>query len=147
MIRFTVPGQPQGKGRPRFSTFGGRARAFTPTKTVAYEGLIALAAQDAMAGTPPFEGPVKVTAFATFAIPASWSKKRKAEARWHTGKPDADNIAKAIGDGLNGIAWRDDSQIAQCTVVKSYGEVPGLAVVITSLAIGEVLRPPLGSVG
>ena len=75
-----------------------------------------------MAGTPPFEGPVKVTAFATFAIPASWSKKRKAEARFHTGKPDADNIAKAIGDGLNGILWRDDSQVSICIVAKVYGE-------------------------
>lgn len=146
MIRFTVPGPPQGKGRPRFSTFGGRARAFTPTKTVAYEGLIALAAQDVMAGAPPLDGPVKVTAFATFAVPQSWSKKRKAEASYHTGKPDADNIAKAIGDGLNGVVWRDDSQIAVCTVFKSYGPVPGLTVEVVPLA-SEVLRPPLGSVG
>lgn len=131
MIRFTVPGTPQGKGRPRFTTFGGRARAFTPQKTVAYEGLIALAAQDVMNGTAPMDGPVRVTAWATFAIPPSWTKKRKAAAGYHTSKPDADNIAKAIGDGLNGIVWRDDSQIAVCTVVKTYGSLPGLTIEIS----------------
>lgn len=133
MIRFTVPGTPQGKGRPRFSTLGGHARAFTPQKTVAYEGLIALAGQDAMAGAELVDGPVKVTAFATFAIPASWTKKRKAAAKYHATKPDSDNIAKAIGDGLNGVVWRDDSQIAICTVVKVYGAIPSLTIEVHPL--------------
>lgn len=159
MIQFAVPGQPQGKGRARVGRVGKHVRMFTPEKTVAYEGLIALAAQDAMAGAPPLEGPVKVTAFATFAIPASWSKKRKAEARFHTGKPDADNIAKAIGDGLNGILWRDDSQVAICIVAKVYGDIPGLVIAVEPIADSgalegiippwratEVLRPPLGVV-
>lgn len=35
-IRFSVPGKPLGKGRPRFSRASGRA--FTPAKTVSYEG-------------------------------------------------------------------------------------------------------------
>lgn len=32
--------------------------------------------------------------------------------RWHTGKPDADNLVKLIKDGLNGVAWADDAQVA-----------------------------------
>lgn len=137
MIRFTVPGAPQGKGRPRFSTRGGFARAFTPQKTVAYEGLIALAAQDVMAGAPPLEGPVRVDAVATFPIPKSWSKKRRAEAEagrvYHVSKPDRDNIDKAIGDGLNGVVWKDDSQVAAGETVKVYGAVPGLVVEVVAL--------------
>ena len=137
MIRFTVPGPPQGKGRPRFSTKGGFARAFTPQKTVAYEGLIAMAGEAAMAGAVPFEGPMRVDAIATFAIPKSWSKKRRAEAEsgtvFHTSKPDRDNIDKAIGDGLNGIIWKDDSQVAAGQTIKRYGAVPGLVVEITPL--------------
>lgn len=134
MIRFTVPGIPAGKGRPRISTRGGFARAFTPAKTVAYEGLIALAASDAMAGREPIAGPVMVVARAVFPIPASWSKRRKAEARWHVGKPDGDNVLKALGDGLNGIAWKDDSQVASMRLEKVYGNVPGLHVEIEVLA-------------
>jgi Holliday junction resolvase RusA-like endonuclease len=41
---------------------------------------------------------------------------------WHTGKPDADNILKAVCDALNGIVWHDDSQVAFARVLKQYGE-------------------------
>ncbi len=133
MIRCTVPGAPQGKGRPRFATVRGRAMAYTPGKTVAYEGLIALAARDAMADAEPYAGPVAIDATAVFQIPASWSKRRKSEAQWHTSKPDGDNIIKAVGDGLNGVAFRDDSQVASATIRKVYGETPGLHVTVTAL--------------
>lgn len=133
MIRVTIPGIPVGKGRPRITTRGGKPRAFTPERTVSYEGKVALAGQAAMDGRAPIDGPVKATVFATFAIPQSWPRKRKEAARYHTSKPDGDNIAKAVGDGLNGIVWRDDSQVAVWTVVKSYGEAPGVTVEIVEL--------------
>lgn len=133
MLRFTVPGLPQGKGRPRLSTRGGFARAFTPQKTVAYEGLIALAGQEAMNGVPPLDGPVSIAVTAFFPIPQSWSKRKKAAAHWHTSKPDGDNILKAVGDGLNSIAWSDDSQVALATITKRYGNVPCLEVEVTRL--------------
>ena len=128
-VSFTVPGTPQGKGRARFARQGGFMRAYTPEKTVAYEGLIALAAQEAMKGRELLEGPLIVCVFATFHTPPSWSKKKKAATRWHTGKPDADNVLKAVGDGCNGIVWKDDSQIASVSVMKRYGETPGLYVI------------------
>jgi Holliday junction resolvase RusA-like endonuclease len=71
-ITFTVPGQPQGKGRPRIGKIGQHARMFTPAKTVAYEGLIALAAQEAMAGRPPIDGPVSATIAIDCQVPESW---------------------------------------------------------------------------
>lgn len=133
MIRFTVPGVPQGKGRPRVTARGGFARVYTPSKTVAYEGLIAIAGREAMEAASPYAGPVCVEATAVFAIPASWSKRRKAEAQWHTSKPDGDNIVKALGDGLNGVAWRDDSQVASWKIIKVYGDTPGLHVTVSAL--------------
>jgi Holliday junction resolvase RusA-like endonuclease len=39
-----------------------------------------------------------------------------------TGKPDADNIAKIVGDALNGVVWVDDSQIVLLTIRKMYAE-------------------------
>lgn len=133
MIRFIVPGTPVAKGRPRLSTRGGFARAYTPAKTVAYEGLIALAAQDVMAGQLPLAGPVRVVVTAVFPIPASWSRRKREAANWHTGKPDGDNILKAVGDGLNGVCWNDDSQVASASIVKSYGSHPGLRVEVSPL--------------
>jgi len=133
-IRFTVPGQPQGKGRARF----GNGRTYTPAKTVAYEGLIALAAQQAMEGRELIASPVYLHVTAIFPIPKSWAKKRQAQARsglsWHTSKPDGDNVLKAVGDGLNGVVWKDDSQVAFSKVMKIYGEAPALDVMVEVLA-------------
>ena len=134
MIRILVPGQPQGKARPRFA----QGRTYTPAKTVAYEGLIAYAGQEVMRGKALIEGPVYLTVTATFDIPKSWSKKRRLEASagmaWHTSRPDYDNILKAAGDALNGIVWKDDSQVALAKCVKLYGEKPGLDIMVEELA-------------
>lgn len=133
MIRFTVPGLPQGKGRARF----GNGRTYTPAKTVAYEGLIAFAGQKAMEGIDLIEGPVQVQVDAYFPIPKSWNAKKKAEATnglaWHTSKPDGDNILKAVGDGLNGVVFKDDSQVVMARVLKAYADTPRLEVTVGAL--------------
>ena len=46
VIKFSVPGAPVGKGRPKISSRGGKfARMYTPEKTASYENLVALAAE------------------------------------------------------------------------------------------------------
>lgn len=134
-ITFTVPGEPQGKGRAKF----GQGRTYTPGKTVAYEGLIALAAERAMDGRPPLDGPVKLSFTAVCTIPASASKKRQAAmldgSILPTKTPDMDNILKALGDGLNKVAFRDDCQIVRFgEVEKIFGLVPGLTVTVEPYA-------------
>jgi Holliday junction resolvase RusA-like endonuclease len=37
-------------------------------------------------------------------------------------RPDLDNYAKAIMDGLNGFAWKDDAQISELHISKRYTE-------------------------
>ncbi len=134
VVSFIVPGPPQGKGRARATRTG---RMYTPAKTVAYESLVALAGQQAMRGAQPFAGPVAAEINAAYPIPASWSKKRQDQARagqiLPTGKPDADNIGKAIGDGLNGIVWADDAQIVRLVVTKRYDDAPCVHVIAASL--------------
>ncbi|MFZ4823644.1 RusA family crossover junction endodeoxyribonuclease [Pseudomonas putida] len=136
-VQFLVPGEPVGKGRPRIGRVGGHARMFTPQKTASYEGLIALAGTEAMAGRTLLEGAVMVEMRIVLAIPQSMSKKRKAMAiageLFPTKKPDMDNVIKAIYDGLNGVVWKDDVQVVDAFVRKRYGEVPGVHVRIVPL--------------
>lgn len=136
-IAFTVPGQPQGKGRPRVGKVGGHARMFTPSKTVAYEGLISHAGQAAMHGRPLITGPVHVVLDIRLQVPVSWSKKKQAEALagqvMPTTKPDIDNVEKAIFDGLNGVAWKDDVQVVGVSKRKRYSETPGVYIEIKEL--------------
>ena len=43
-----------------------------------------------------------------------WKKRDMPRVR-HTKKPDADNLIKGVWDALDGIVWRDDTQI--CVVI------------------------------
>lgn len=137
-VRFTVPGEPQGKGRARVGTIAGKARMFTPAKTVAYEGLIAVVAQEAMSGADLFQGPVMVEVVMHCPIRPSWSKKKQAMALaseiYPTSKPDADNCLKAVCDALNGIVWRDDTQATDIHMKKRFSSTPRVEVIITPLA-------------
>ena len=40
----------------------------------------------------------------------------------YTKRPDIDNLAKAILDGLNGIAYTDDNQVAELEIQKLYSD-------------------------
>ena len=80
----------------------------------------------------PMPGPVRLIIMATFAPAASWSKKKAAALlhRPHTQKPDLDNIAKAVSDGLNRIAFADDSAIADLQCRKVWGIVAQTVVIV-----------------
>jgi len=135
MISFEIEGEPVGKGRPKFSSRGGFARAYTPKKTIDYEKKVKECYLDQI-GTK-FEGAlqVKITAFCP--IPKSTSKKNRAKMLAGeikcTKKPDIDNIAKIILDALNGVAYEDDKQVISIEVNKMYGEVPKVAVSLLEL--------------
>ena len=136
-VAFVVPGVPVGKGRPRMSRQGGFARLYTPEKTASYEGLVAHAAAQAMAGHALLEGACMVELHIIVPVPASWSKKKTAAALagqvYPTTKPDKDNVIKAIYDGMNGVVWRDDVQAVDGVQRKRYGPVPMVAVNVAVL--------------
>ena len=137
MLRFEIDGEPVGKGRPRFTRNG---HAYTPAKTANYETLIQLAFQDAFPGFVPWGCPVEVYMTAFFSIPKSFSKKKHKMAEDQlirpTKKPDTDNIAK-VKDALNGIAWKDDSQVVTEHVYKFYSDRPRLEIEIYKWEAGQ----------
>jgi Holliday junction resolvase RusA-like endonuclease len=111
---------------------------FTPEKTVSYEGLVGWTAAQAMAGRDLMLGPVAAVLHMRLDVPASWSKKKQAEAfagrLRPTSKPDMDNVVKAVFDALNGVVWRDDVQVVSLHCVKSYAPAPGVYVRIEEMA-------------
>lgn len=144
-ITFTVPGPPQGKGRHRTRVVQVRngksfATQYADQKTKDYEGLIRGLALRAMRECRVFDAlqcPVRLEIMATFEVPKSWPKW-KLEAAIDgrispTTKPDIDNVAKAICDGLNGVAWIDDAQVVSISVWKVYGNDPGIKVEIVPI--------------
>ena len=133
--RITIPGIPQGKGRPRFTMKGGHA--YTPAKTAAYERSVVQAYKLSYTLEEPLTGPLEMKIDAYMPIPESWPKSKKAAALAEiiqpTVKPDTDNIGKIIADSLNGVAYLDDKQITTLKVRKRYGAWPHVDVQIYEL--------------
>ena len=133
MIKLTIPGEPCAKQRPRL----GKGYTYTPQKTVNYETLVR-----ELYITQNFrkqlEGALKMTVRAYFAIPKSDSNKKAHQKSIGiirpTKRPDVSNVIKIIEDALNGLAYRDDSQIVRVVGEKYYSDSPRVEVEICSLS-------------
>lgn len=127
-IIFEVPGKPQGKARARTTKFG----SYTPEKTVLYENLIKVCYRQVSDYIS--DKPLHITIEAVFEPVKSVSKAQR-EAMLSglikpTKKPDIDNIAKVVLDALNGVAYRDDTQVIELDLIKSYGPFAKLNVIV-----------------
>lgn len=100
-VSFTVHGEPQGKGRPRFSKRGGFVQTYTPTKTKSYEELVA-AEYIKQCGniTADRNNCIHMEILACFGIPKSTSKVNRLRMLMNLirplKKPDIDNILKLL---------------------------------------------------
>ena len=117
-----VTGKIKGKARPRFNTKTGRA--FTPGDTITYENWIKCCYQEQDGRF--IDGPVKARIEVYYKIPKSYTKKRIQAIRdgleMPLKKPDSDNIAKIVLDSLNKLAFDDDAQVVEFTVIKTWTE-------------------------
>lgn len=132
-IRFTVPGTPVGKGRPRFAGVYGRSKVYTDKKTKEFENRVK-AAYLKKFGRLKMSGVLHVDVIAYFEPPRSVSKRRRQMMIdgdiAYIKKPDADNILKAVLDALNGAAYDDDRYINGVYCFKQYAETAHTDVVI-----------------
>lgn len=143
MISFHIRGEPVAFARSRHNG----KQHFTAKPQRDFMMVVGLQATQAMAGQQPLECAVELQVRAVYPIPKSWRAKRAAEARWRTSKPDVDNIAKLVADSLNKIVYLDDAQVAQLTVQKVYGPLPGVTVSVQPLEgdFDEPCREPASS--
>jgi Holliday junction resolvase RusA-like endonuclease len=144
-LMFIVEGEPVPKGRPRFTRANGFARTYTPQKTRDAEGRVAYSAHVAMQQQKTSicavqhenkrdvavqqknarKNAVKVSIEFFLKIPKSISRKSlESNEVMPTVKPDLDNLAKTVLDGMNGIVYQDDSQIVELHISKKYSDHP-----------------------
>lgn len=105
----------------------GRQRVASWREAVAAQARIVCAD---LPGIPFADGPLRVT-FA-FRLPRPKSKPKK---HLHpTGRPDIDKLARLAGDELNGIVWRDDAQVCEMHLEKTYATgIPGATITVQKL--------------
>ena len=143
---FTVSGIPKAQPRPRaFARKMGNgkyaARIYDAGTAEAWKGSIAAVASQ---HKPPalLAGPIKVELQFRMPRPKShhissqWDRPLKLKAPDKpTGKPDCDNLAKAVLDCLTQIGsfWHDDSQVCDLRIQKVYASEPDAAGVTVTL--------------
>ena len=121
LIHLSVPGEPQGKQRHKWSPRG----TYSPKKTVNYETYIKELFAVKYPDFVPVEGALELELIALLTIPTSTSKKRKAMMESNeirpTKRPDVDNLVKTL-------AYKNDSQIVDEATHKYFSIKPGLEI-------------------
>lgn len=149
-MRFFVPGIPVGQPRQRHGVAfaGGKAfaRNYIPSKHPIHDFKAAVKLAAMRCEEPKIgEGePVSVSLLVLKPRPKGKTWKTKPMPREHSpGKPDFDNIAKAVCDALNGVVWHDDSQVCHAVVTKmlAAGDEPcGVHITIEAIDRKQPIR-------
>jgi Holliday junction resolvase RusA-like endonuclease len=124
---FWVPGLASTWSVPRINRYGGSVKSEALT---AYQEKVATFAKEA--GCKPILGPVG--ARYCFIV-----RKPKRSAYNYPKRKDLTNLVKATEDGLNHIAWQDDSQVVEMAAEKRYArkdEEDGVRILVASLEPG-----------
>ncbi len=109
MITFTIPIVPVPKGRARVTQYG----TFTPIKTRRFETEFKILAKQ-YAPKKLLIGPLKLEVYFYVKMP------KRPKFFLPVGKPDGDNFFKAVMDSLEGIFFKNDSQICDGRFMKLY---------------------------
>lgn len=128
-VKLTILGEPVGKQRPRYSTYNGYVRTYTPQKTINYESLIAHEYNEKY-GKLMFDRdtPIHAHIYAYFPLSKTdFGKKglnkngrEKVNMGFCTKHLDIDNIVKVVLDALNSICYVDDKQIVGVIAFKKW---------------------------
>ena len=129
-VVFEIPLPPKGKQRARtVRQPGQRTRSYTPSPTVDWQARLALMAREHMPDEI-LDGPIRVDLVCVMPRPKRLRRAKDPDglSMWMCGKPDGDNVAKAVLDSLGGEGggfWRDDKQVTDLRVLKVYAEKMG----------------------
>lgn len=134
---FTYDGAAIAKARPRATSRGGHASVYTPKRTADYETAIGLYAQQAMRaqGSHMSDEPIELVLRIFRAPLKSWSKgeTERRRGRLICVACDLDNQVKAILDGLNGIVFLDDVQVARLDCERRWGVADEVEITVNAI--------------
>lgn len=123
-ITFTIPGQPVAWGRVKRGQYG---QVYVPARTKKHEALVGALAKVAGLRVGIFDDGRPLWMSLIFHLS---NRLAKMEDKPNPKRPDADNLCKAILDGLAPI-WKDDAQVVGLHITKFYSRTPRTEITIT----------------
>ena len=135
-MQITIEGKPEPQLRPRATRIGNSIRLYDPKTTTDYKNLVKWTAKQQWK-QKPLECPLVVELDIYRQIPKSTSKKRRKLKNERVirpvVKPDIDNYSKGILDSLNGIVYKDDSQVVSLIANKYYSDNPRVEINVSEV--------------
>lgn len=128
-MKIFIPMRPVPAPRPRVTKHG----TYNDPKYTQAKKAIGLSAKQIIRKPYPSGTPIGLKIDFFFEIPKSWGKTKKEAAKWHTSRPDADNLEKTVKDALNGILYDDDSQVCWVQKRKQYAAFDGISIEVVQL--------------
>lgn len=115
---YVLPGDPVPLLRARFSKYSGSVYNSQKTRQIVDQ----INLQEQHSGQSYFEGQLQVHITFFMPIPQTMSMKRKAimPGRYHTSKPDIDNLLKYYLDISTSVLFKNDAIISKVTAQKVY---------------------------
>jgi Holliday junction resolvase RusA-like endonuclease len=141
-VELLVFGEPMPKGSKTAVVRNGKAtlldarRGESRKRYELWKTAVAVEARYAMRHSGPLDGPLAIVA--TFSLRRPKHESRDERTRtWHTVRPDADKLLRAVLDPLSGVVIADDARIAHVVVAKRYAVGrPGVHITISQLKQG-----------
>jgi len=125
-----VPGLPVAQPRPRAVSFRGHARMYSPGTSNEWKACVIHALRAVVADAGSFPAGVPIRCDLTFYLPRpkghfgsgkNLHTIKPSAPKRPTGKPDRDNLDKAVCDAITAAGvWRDDSQVTDGRIRKRY---------------------------
>jgi Holliday junction resolvase RusA-like endonuclease len=130
VLETRVFGLPIAQGRPRaFKTPAGQVRVYDPANARDWKRTVQ-AQVISQKPAAPVDGPLAVALRFYLPRPQSLPRRELFPAK----RPDAENLAKAVLDAMEGVVYRDDAQIVRLNVSKDYGPAPGVLILVERVA-------------
>lgn len=135
-ILFEILGDAQAQERPiAGKSFTGKTVLYDPIKSRNFKQYVRMVAAQ-HAPRKLITGPVHLNLDFYRSTPKKYQTKPKQELiesgqLLPTTKPDIDNLAKGVKDGLSKVIWQDDSQVVSMNVRKFYSMTPKVVVHIS----------------
>lgn len=144
-MKFWVPGTPVPKGSAKafVNRRTGRAVVMQDNRDRQKPWASAISYTAQQQGCRPVHGPVRIELRFRMPRPKNHygtgrnaNVLKKGVKTFHTSTPDLDKLIRLVKDALTGVAWSDDSQVAEVKASKTYDECPGVVIEILELAEG-----------